>query len=317
MPNRPTHDSVLSRYAKLLGPTPKQFILDKVFPAVDVPGYRGNYLTVNNGFAAASPGNRVIRVDGMERPDVIAFSIDETTGWLVEENGVGTQIDDKTRKYYEALGLDVRLAAIEILWRYNAILRERLGSALAFSATTFSGYTTTLAGADQWSDDASNPIANSKTARTSVRRNGGVLPNTLIVGAVVDDSLSRHPMIVEYASRTLNSVGLLSDSQIAQAMGVENYVVGLAAANSAVPGATESNADLWGKYGLFAYLEPSPSPLSPQSCLQRWRLEGSEDGTVNAYDLPGGYVEQLDMLWTDQLAVPTPALGYLFVDAVA
>ena len=317
MPNSPTYDSNLTRYAKLLGPALKGFIADKVFPSVDVPGRRGNYLEVSGGFGAASPGNRAIRVNGQERPDTIDFSIAENTGWLVESNGVGVKIDENTREQYQAQGMDVRLAAIEIVTRFNAILRDRLAAAVAFSATVFSGYTVTLSGADQWSDSASDPLANADTALNSIADNGGVEPNTLILGRASHQKLRKHQRIVEYASRTLNSVGLLSDQQIGAAMGVEQVIVGRNSANSAQPGLTEVRAAMWGKDALFCYLEASPSPLSPQSCLQRWRMEGSEDGRINAYELPGGYVEQIDQQWTDQFAAPTPALGYLFKDVVA
>jgi hypothetical protein len=57
--------------------------------------------------------------------------------------------------------------------------------------------------------------------------------------------------------------------------------------------------------------------MTPQSCLQRWRLRGSRDGEVRTWDHPGGYVEQIDMVRDDQLSAPTVALGYLYSTVVA
>jgi hypothetical protein len=310
-------DTILTEYARLLGPTLDQFILNRVFPAVDVPSDTGDFFDVTGGFAAASPGNRTIMVDGQERPDTIPIIIDTASGWVTEMNGVGTKVTKATADKYRRKGLDARKAATEVLARYNAILRERLGAAIAFSTAVFASYTDTLSGSDQWSDDASDPVNDAKTAHRSVRRNGGSKANALIVGAEVDDHLSQHPAIVEYASRTLNSVGLLTDGQIAAAMGVADYIVGTAAANSAAPALTQVKADIWGKFALFAKLQASPSPFSPQSCLQRWRMMDSVDGAINAYMLPGDYVEQIDQLWEDQVSAPTPALGYLYAGAVA
>ena len=47
-------DTILTEYARLLGPTLDQFILNRVFPAVDVPSDTGDFFDVTGGFAAAS-----------------------------------------------------------------------------------------------------------------------------------------------------------------------------------------------------------------------------------------------------------------------
>jgi hypothetical protein len=57
--------------------------------------------------------------------------------------------------------------------------------------------------------------------------------------------------------------------------------------------------------------------MTPQSCLQRFRLAGSTDGMVRDYDLPGEYVKQIDMLWVDQFIAPTTELGYLYTTVVS
>jgi len=317
MTNRPTHDAILTQYARLLGPSLGMFIAEDVFPAVAVPSQRGNNLDVQGGFAAASPGNRVIRADGQERPDTINIKISEQTGWYVEQNGVGAILDGQTADYYRKLGLNAEEAVVGVLARYNRILRERTAEAIAFSTTVFTGHTSTLSGSDQWSDSASNPVSDAQDAKEHIRQNCGEEPTAAVMGAAVHKKLRQHPMVVEYASRTRQSVGLINDAMVAEALDVERIYVGKAVANSAVPNLTASNADIWGKHCLFAVLRQSPSPMSPQSCLQRWRLEGSLDGSINRYPLPGNYVEQIDQLWTDQFAAPTTACGYLYENAVA
>jgi len=76
------------------------------------------------------------------------------------------------------------------------------------------------------------------------------------------------------------------------------------------------NGYIWGKSVLWARLRPSPAPMTPQSCLQRWRFQGSTDGAVRRWE-PTPYVEQIDMLWNDQFAAPTTELGYLYTTVVS
>ena len=309
-------DIMLTRYARLLGPSLGSAIADDIFPSVDVPTKSGKFYDVQGGFASASPGHDIVMADGQASPLLVSTTIDKATGWEVDLNGLGCQVSKSSAEYAQGNGLNLRQAKAAILARETMIIRERRAAAIAFSTTVFSSATTALSGSDQWDNAASDPVSIAQTARDSIVQASGETPNVAIMGYEVYKALRQHPAIVEFVSRTSSNVGIVSNEDIARALDVDTIWVGKVVANESVEGQTASNAYVWGKFCLFARLRSSPAPMSPQSCLQRWRFQGSQDGAVRRWN-PTPYVEQLDMLWNDQFAAPTTELGYLYSTVVS
>ena len=293
-------DVMLTRYARLLGPSLGSFIADDIFPSVDVPTKTGQFYDVDGGFASASPGHDMVIADGQDSPLRIS-----------------TEISKTAEAYAAGNGLNLRQANVAVLARECAINRERQAAALAFDATTtFSGKTTALAGADQWDNAASDPISVAQTARDTIIQASGEAPNMAIMGYEVYKALRQNSLILEFCSRTSSRVGILTNEDLARALDVETVFVGKAVANTSAEGLTATNAYIWGKSVLFAHIKKSPAPMTPGSCLQRWRFQGSTDGAVKRWD-PTPYVEQVDMTWNDQFAAPTTELGYLYTSVVS
>jgi len=310
------NDLMLQRYARLLGPSLGSFIADDIFPAVDVPTKSGKFYSLDGGFSSASPGHDMVVADGQASPLLLSTNISKATGWEVDLNGLGCRVSKSSAEYAQGNGLNLRQAKVAILARETAINRERMAAAIAFSTTVFSGKTTTLSGSDQWDNAASDPVAIGQSARDSIIQASGEAPDTVIIGYAVYSALRQHPAIVEFASRTQTSVGIVSNEDIARALDVENVFVGKAVANTAEENLTASNSYIWGKSALWCKLRQSPAPMTPQSCLQRWRFQGSQDGSVRRWE-PTPYVEQVDMLWNDQFSAPTTELGYLYAAVVS
>ena len=309
-------DIMLQRYTRLLGPSLGSFIANDVFPAVDVPTKSGKFYNVDGGFASASPGHDIVMADGQSSPLLVSTSISKVAGWEVDLNGLGCQISKSSAEYAQGNGLGLRQAKAALLARETAIIRERQAAAIAFSTTVFTSATTALSGSDQWDNAASDPVSIGQDARDAIVKASGETPDTVIIGYDVYKALRQHPAIIEFVSRTSNSVGIVSNNDIARALDVENVYVGKAVANTAVEGLAATNAYIWGKFALWCRLRPSPAPMTPQSCLQRWRFQGSTDGAVRRWE-PTPYVEQVDMLWNDQFAAPTTELGYLYSTVVS
>ena len=310
-------DVMLTRYARLLGPSLGSFIADDIFPSVDVPTKTGQFYDVDGGFASASPGHDMVIADGQDSPLRISTEISKVSGWDVNSNGLGVQISKTSEAYAAGNGLNLRQANVAVLARECAINRERQAAALAFDATTtFSGKTTALAGADQWDNAASDPISVAQTARDTIIQASGEAPNMAIMGYEVYKALRQNSLILEFCSRTSSRVGILTNEDLARALDVETVFVGKAVANTSAEGVTADNAYIWGKSVLFAHIKKSPAPMTPGSCLQRWRFQGSTDGAVKRWD-PTPYVEQVDMTWNDQFAAPTTELGYLYTSVVS
>ena len=310
------NDRMLQRYTRLLGPSLGSFLADSLFPVVDVPSKTGKFYDVDGGFASASPGHDLIIADGQDAPLQISTSVSKVTGWDVDVNGLGVKMNKSSAAYAQGNGLDLRKANAAVLARQCMIHRERIAASLVFNTTTFAGYTAALSGSDQWDNAASDPISKAQDARDTIIQNSGVAPNVAIMGYEVYKALRQSSLILEYTSRTANTAGVLTNEDLARALDVETIWVGKAVANSAYEGQTESNAFIWGKFCLFAHIQQSPAAMTPQSCLQRFRMAGSTDGAIRRWE-PTPYVEQIDMLWNDQHAVPGAKLGYLYSTAVS
>jgi hypothetical protein len=126
---------------------------------------------------------------------------------------------------------------------------EMLVAAAAF-VTGVWGTSNTLAGTDQWSDLAnSDPIADSETARLTVRRNTGAEPNLLVVGAATWNDLKEHPLLLDKYKHT--QTGILTEDLVAAALGIDRLVVGKSVKNTANEGATFSGSDIWTDNALF------------------------------------------------------------------
>lgn len=307
----------LASYARLLGPSLGSFVADRLFPTVEVPTLEGKFFDINDGFASADPGHDIVMADGQERPLTIDLGLTRTTGWAVNKRGLGIKLDQRTKVALGGEGLDMEMAATAILARHFLIRRERIAASVAFSATVFSGYTAALAGGDRWDTSTGVPIDNMETADESTLTVAGARCNTLMVGYQVHRKLRSNAQLINRLVWSGKVPGKLTDEQIKQALGIDNYIVGEAVANSAVAGQTATNAFIWGKSALFCHIDPAPIPNTPQSALARFKLRGSEDGATKRYMLPGDYVEQLDMLSDDQFAAPGPKLGYLFTTVVS
>jgi len=114
---------------------------------------------------------------------------------------------------------------------------------------------TTLSGTSQWSDYSnSDPIADVRTARTTIHSATFKKPNTMILGKQVFDMLAEHPQIIERIK--YSQLGVVTEELLARIFQVEKVLVGEAGSNSAVEGQTDSLSYVWGKHAVLAYIAP-------------------------------------------------------------
>jgi len=319
MANRSTYtqDKFLQRYAQMLTPDDGAYIAYNPLacPVLDVDTMTGNFVTVGGGFAAESPFDDMVLTDGMDKPNIIPTTISKTSGWTIQQHGLGVNVNRQSQQFAEGNGNDLRRAKTAHLMAHTRIVRERVLAALVFNATTFSGYTAAVG--TGWDVAGSDPTADAMTAQDSILSNAGRKPNVAIMGHEVYRSVRSNDRILELWSRTGSSGGIVPDDAIAAALDVDRIIVGSASSNTAAEGLTESLSFIWGKFCLFAHIAQSPTPYTPQSCIQRFRFRGAGDPEIRRYALPGGYQEQIDAVYAEQFTVPTPALGYLFSSVVA
>lgn len=160
--------------------------------------------------------------------------------------------------------------ASKILVDQLMLAYEKRVADLAFATGTFT-QTAALSGADRWDTDNASPIAKVSDAKSTVRGAIGVEPNTLIVGYDVWRALQKQAEIRKVIFGLNAPEGMPTEAQVAQALGVDRVLVGRAVYKSAA----NTFTNIWGKYAMVAYIDPSPSGKS--ICPLRtmvWNVDG-------------------------------------------
>lgn len=116
----------------------------------------------------------------------------------------------------------------------------------------------------QWDDyDNSDPILVVKKWKRAVAMDTGFIPNTLVLGYNVWDSLTEHPALIDKIKYTSSDV--ISEQIVAKYFGVDNIFVSSAIVNSGKEGNADSFSFLQGNTALLAYVAPTPGLLVPSA----------------------------------------------------
>jgi len=116
------------------------------------------------------------------------------------------------------------------------------------------GHTTTLAGGTQWSNPASTPIINHRTARNQLHATIFKDATIEVMPYQVIAALENHAEFIErikYSER-----GIISKEIMAALLGVSRVVVPGAGYNSATPGQSDAFGYIWGKDTILAHVPP-------------------------------------------------------------
>ena len=149
-------------------------------------------------------------------------------------------------------GIDPIGRATEGLTDLIGLDRERRVAGLVFTAGNYPAPNkATLAGTDQWTDDASEPINKIMTALDVPM----LRPNTMVIGQEAWTKLRLNKKIVAACNFSGASSGVAAREAIAELLEIESILVGQAFVNTAKPGQTPSLARAWGKSCALLYLD--------------------------------------------------------------
>jgi len=216
---------------------------------------------------------------GRSKTPEITFSVEKATAYKCVKRGLKTLITEEDGNKYadQQAGEDWRAGKERAKLVFTKMLKTAimLGREVAlanavFNTSNFTNYVT-LTGADQLSDFVnSDPIGLARTARNTIRKAIGMYPNTAIMGPDVYEYLVDHTQL-----KKTNGIGptgtvqvqSLTKEQLAVALKVDKIIVGTAQYETKKLGETSVRSDVWGKYILFAYINPSPTPEEFQLSL--------------------------------------------------
>lgn len=187
------------------------------------------------------------------------------------------------------------------------------------------GSGTILSGANQWSDFVnSDPLGDVTTGHAFIRKQTGLVANTMAMDWDVFQLIRRHPSLLDMYKYT--NGGMLDDTQLKAAFRVDNLLISRAVKEnnreSDIPAAASSMTALWGTGVLLAHIEPGVSlqtrtlglrfgwtpPIYPADmAVGTAREEGP--GKRNVEIIEAGYYQDEKLVAAD--------LGYLIASVVA
>ena len=231
-------DAALTNYAKKF--SNNELIADRVAPAVPVGrqtdkyyiyGREGQQLTEVQLRATGAPAEAIR----------IAISTDS---YFCRSHALSANIADEDRAGYAEAG-DIEQDAVQTMIDKILLQREdELATMLGDTAQVTNNVT--LAGASQWSDDASTPGPNMQTAMDKIAE-AGVRANFVAMGYPVFAKLRWHPAI--RATFQYHQDRALNEQDLAAYFGVDEFLVG---AGSKISAAAVASF-VWGKNVVVGY----------------------------------------------------------------
>lgn len=235
---------------------PQGMVADLVCPRVPVEAEKFIYTKMTTDEAFTIPNTRVGRTS---EPNTVEFGgVDVTDS--TEDYGLDDIVPNKDVKNAQGTNYDPMAAATERTALLVELAREQRVASLYFDAATYaSTLRSTLSGASQWSDPASDPVTAILTMFDSML----VRPNIGVLGQAVWTKLRMHPKVVAAvlgASGTGASekaAGVLARRAVAELLELDDIVVGQAFYNGSKKGQAATYSRLWGKHAAFLRIERS------------------------------------------------------------
>ena len=255
------------------------FIADAIFPKAAVGTEAFEYQRIPTGTLFTLPDTRLGELSAWP---TVTFSTEKVPASTKDE-GIMVPLSNKVIKQAPA-GSDPKALAVEFATTIMQLRREVRAAALAFTAANHpAGRKTTLAGAAQWSDDTSNPLAVIRAALDNCL----IRPNMLALGQPVWSELATHPRLVKAAGVSESGEGIISRAQLATLLEINEVLVGEAFVNTAKPGEASTITRCWGKHALAFYRDSTVSFATPGVTFGLTAEYGSRVAGTNEEQLMG------------------------------
>ena len=309
--------------------TSQNFIADKVFPIVEVDKQSNKYYTFD-----ADEMNRTGDVKLLApRTAPPKFELSHSTdSYFSDVYGLAVDFDEQTLAN-EDTQLMTRSRKVNTAVHKMLLKREQdfVATFLVPSiwGTTVTGTTgTPSAGTTvkKWSDGASTPIQDIRSAKTAMKlRTYGFAPNTLILSQTVLDELMDHPDILDRINggATKGAPADVDLELLARVFSVERVLLAAAAANTAAEGIAASRNWLWTNDALLVYTPSSAGLETPAAGLTfAWNSVpgvsygiSTESFTDDALRR-SGIAEEVQVKMSYDMKLTGAGLGYYFDNVV-
>jgi len=286
-----------------------RFVASRVFPPIPVEKDSGTYYIFTKKYwfldelQERAPGEKFRRG---------GYGVESST-YATLLHGLEHPIADEVQANSQ-VPMSLEEAGLRWLATQSLIRKERAFSTDFMAASVWGTTNTTDT---DWDDFASgDPASSLKTAINAILTNTGLVPNTMVVGQIVDDALTLHPDMLDRIKYTQAATDAAIRGAVAAALGLQNYWVGNSVYNSANEGQAMTGADIIDDDALVCVVAPSPGLLVPSAGYSFGFTGGGGMGSIVPYrdQSAKSDILQLSEAW-DQKAVATD-LGYIFTDIV-
>lgn len=291
------------------------FVANKVFPLIGVDKASDLYFSYDKAYWLKSQAQRRA-VGGPAARTGYGVT---TASFACERDAIAKAVPDPIRNQADIADLD-REAVMFV--NQQLMLAQEVRWAAKYFVTGVWG--TSATPSVLWSDAASTPIEDIRTAKRTIKTNTGQNANKLVLGAKLFDDLLDHPDIIDRLKygQTPGAPAMASEQALAALFGVAEVHVCRAVQNTAAEGATASLSFVAGsRNALLVHSAPNPGLLTPSAGYTfAWRGAPGANAAGMAFRTYRDDVNESDIVegeaWYDQKLVASD-LGYAFISAVA
>jgi Phage major capsid protein E len=288
--------------------SPKAGIANILFPIVNVMQRAGKIISFGpDDFKLVStvraPGSNTKRVQfgyASGNYSLVDYRLEALTPWEIQEEAGAVP------------GIDLIAMAVRKVQNVMALEREKQAADLARNDALYAASNKeTLSGTGQWSDPASDPIADILDAKEVIRQQTGERPNVLELGPKVLTALRNHPKILDRLSTAADR----PPASLAQLAAL--FEIAQIAEGEAVYHDGTQFQDVWGKDAILAFTTPaSMADMGSPNYGYTYQLEGRPA-------VEEGYEDRNANSWVNPVAdarapaLVGPSAGFIFKAAVA
>ncbi len=314
-------DAMLTTLSVAYRQDQSRFVADRIFPLVSVSKQSDRYYQYNRG--DFNRDEMELRAPATESAGS-GYTIDNTPTYYCQEWALHKDIPDQVIANADAVINPLR-DTVEFLTVKALIRKEKSFVDKYFKGGVWTsdfdgvasgnawGSSTVL----QWNDAASTPIEDIRKAQTTILERTGYMPNVLVLGKAVYDSLIDHPDLVDRIKygQTPGSPAIVNRQALAALFEVDRVEIMSAIQNTAVEGATAAHSFIGGKKAMLLYAAPSAGLMTPTAGYT-FQWTGMYGGTMGQrilnFRMPQIKAQRIEIETCFDQRVVAPDLGFFF-----
>jgi hypothetical protein len=244
-------------------------IADLAFPRKTVGAKKSTLSVLTRESLAAKPTKMTRNPDGTYR---FIDPEGKDLSYSAQEYGLAVRVDDAAQKEYKN-DFDLEMASAVTLENQLVIGREYAAAAALLNTSTWTGTALyTDPSAAPWDAVGSDALGHIFAAKTKVRENCGLEPNTMVCGVAVLRNLMKNTAI----RASVQYVKLATFEEMAAAIaplcGLEQILAGGSVYNASKEGTAFSGSDIWGEdYVLICVMAKPGDPLTVPSVTRSFQ----------------------------------------------